>query len=337
MTPVKQILIFACIIVSVAAISGCTMSDEDVQSYIDSHPDEINAYVSSHGEMISSYLAEHPEILEAIELPEATQTLSIEPQTYEVEVTETQSSPTESPTVVIQSTTNPTETQTPTPTVTDTHEVTTVPTTEPTQVVTTTTIPTTEPTTIPTTEPTIEVTTEIPTTILTNEITTIQTTIPTTEPTPTPIPTQAPYLDSNGVLAIYGYPNGGWEDVQSIPNTPLRKASLFCITPEMNSGPNAPKNQGLTGTCTLSGVMSNTADDRYDDPNGPSLAFGFSFTWKDIGSGNYETSAIPNLNKDVVWSDEKSPRTLHVDPSTNTLTISGYEVDGISFTGVVLS
>jgi len=329
MTPLKQIFVFACIIVSVAMISGCTMSDEDVQSYIDSHPDEINAYVSSHGEMISSYLAEHPEILEAIELPEATTTLSVEPQTYEVEVTETQSSPTETPTVVIQSTTPiPTETQTQTPTVTDTPVVTTVPTTEPTQVVTTTTIPTTEPTTIPTTEPTIEVTTEIPTTILTTAATTVPTTIPTTEPTPTPIPTQAPYLDSNGVLAIYG--SGSWKDVQAIPNTPLITARIGCSSPEMDIF-NSPKNQGLSGTCTINGYVSNTADDRYDAMDTPSLSFNIQFTWKDIGNGDYETSAMQNLDKDVVWTTEKSPRILHVDTSTRTLTISGFDIDGISF------
>lgn len=328
MTALKQILIFACIIVSVAMISGCTMSDSDVQSYIDSHPDEINAYVSSHGEMISAYLAEHPEILEAIELPEATVTLAVEPQKYEAEVTETQSPPTESPTVVIQSTTTiPTETQTPTPTATDTPEVTTVPTTEPTQVVTTT-IPTTEPTTIPTTEPTTEVTTDTPTTIQTTETTTVSTTIPTTEPTPTPIPTQAPYLDSNGVLAIYG--SGSWKDVQAIPNTPLIAARIGCSSPEMGIF-NSPKNQGLSGTCTINGYVSNTADDRYDAMDTPSLSFSTQFTWKDIGNGDYETSAMQNLNKDVVWTTEKSPRILHVDTSTRTLTISGFDVDGISF------
>lgn len=320
MTSLKQILVFACIIVSIMMVAGCTMSDSEVQSYIDSHPDEISQYVSSHGEMISSYLADHPEILEAIELPETTATLDVEPQTYESEVTETQTSPTESPTIVIQSTTAiTTETQTPTPTVTDTPEVTTATTTEPTP---------TE--TIPETMVTQTETTPIPTTIITTLPTTEPTTVVTTEQTPTPIPMQAPYLDSNGVLAIYGSPSGSWKDAQSIPNTPLISARMGCSSPEMSVF-NSQKNQGLVGTCTISGDVSVTGDDRYDDPSTPSMPFVISFTWKDVGSGNYETSEIQNLNKDVVWSSEKSPRILHVDTSTGILTISGFETDGISF------
>ena len=327
MMSLKQLLVFSCIIVVATTMSGCTMSDSEVQAYIDNHPEEISQYVSSHGEMISSYLSEHPEILEAIELPEATVTLAVEPQTYGAEVTETQSPPTESPTVVIQSTTIPTETQPTTPTVTDTPEVTTVPTTDPTTEVTTT-IQTTGPTSIPTTEVTTEVTTDIPTTIPTASAITIPTTVPTTEPTPAPIPTQAPYLDSNGVLAIYG--SGSWKDVQATPNTPLITARIGCSSPEMDVF-NSPKNQGLVGTCIIHGDVSNTADGNYDNPNGPSLAFSIQFTWKDIGNGDYETSAIQNLNKDVVWTTEKYPRILHVDTSTRTLTISGFDVDGISF------
>jgi hypothetical protein len=322
MMSLKQLLVFTCIVVSVAMVAGCTMSDSEVQEYIDNHPEEISQYVSSHGEMISSYLAEHPEILEAIELPEATATLAVEPQTCEAEVTETQLSPTESPTVVIQSTTViPTETQTPTPTVTGTPEITTVPTTEPT--------PTS---TIPETMVTQEETTPIPTptitTIPTTSATTIPTTVATTEPTPATIPTQSPYLDSNGVLAIYG--SGSWKDVQAIPNTPLITARMGCSSPEMDIF-NSPKNQGLSGTCTINGDVSNTADDRYDAMDTPSLSFSIQFTWKDIGNGDYETSAIPNLNKDVVWTTEKSHRILRVDTSTRTLTISGFDVDGISF------
>ncbi len=285
MTAIKQILIFACIIVSVAMISGCTMSDSDIQGYIDSHPDEVKAYVDSHGQQISSYLAEHPEILEQITFP--TTTVSPEQQPPVVEDSPSES-PTESQTVSL--------TETPLTTI----ETTIVPTT----VEQTPTITTEIQTTQPTTEPTIEITTE-PTVNVTTVVTTeIPTTIPTTEPTPVPTPT--PYISTvTGQPAIVDVTNP-WTLVS--PQEGIRAT----MTVSLNY--NNPSYSGVdpfNGIATISGEANNVAIKREDgNPVGVGSLhgtdFSYQFTWHDNIDGTYSTSSIINP---LDWSD-RTARTI---------------------------
>lgn len=299
MIALKQILVFACVIVSVAMISGCTMSDSDIQNYIDSHPDEVKAYVDSHGEQISSYLAEHPEILEQITLPETQAPLEQLPMA--MEELETTKEPIETPTTAIPEAT-PTVAET---TVIQTTVATTIPTPTP-----TTTIPTTEPT------PTIIVTpTENVTTVAT---TIIPTTTPATVSTPTPEPTPTGYLDETGRYALVSYERKDWHLETTEPNTPIFLTYMNCIPSDLT---------GMVGTCSMSGTISTSGSGVNDPVSGPSVGYSFSFTWTDIGNGDYRTSEIPNLDQVLVLSPDnvvRSERTMHYDQQTRRVTISGY-------------
>lgn len=276
-------LLIGLVLIGAVIISGCTMSDSDIQNYIDSHPEEIKAYADSHGAEISQYLQEHPEIIEQITFPATPEPL--EQTTMAVEELQT-AEPTETATTAIQETTQiPTET-------------TVIPTTTPTQV------QTIEETIVPTTEPTQEVTTEIPTTIQTTIPTTIATTIPTTEPTPIPTPT--PYIST-----FTGYPaivdvNGPWTLVSN------QNGIKATMTASLNY--NSPSYSGVdpyNGIATISGEANNAAIKREDgNPVGVGSLhgtdFSYQFTWHDNLDGTYSTSSIINP---LDWSD-KSERII---------------------------
>jgi hypothetical protein len=153
----KYLLVFACIILSVLLVAGCT--EEDAYIYLQEHPDQITAYFAEHPDQINEYIAEHPEIMANITIPVTPEPLSTLVSAIETSIPETIEQPTSEITTV-------TTTEVITETVTPTTEVTTVPTT-------------TMETTVPATEVTTIATTEIPTTV----VTTIPTTVPTPEPT----------------------------------------------------------------------------------------------------------------------------------------------------------
>ena len=43
MMSLKQLLVLSCIVVVATTMAGCTMSDDEIQAYVNSHPDEIQA------------------------------------------------------------------------------------------------------------------------------------------------------------------------------------------------------------------------------------------------------------------------------------------------------
>lgn len=293
---ITHVIITAAILLCAVVISGCTMSDADIQNYINSHPDEVEAYVDSHGQQISTYLSEHPEILEQITLPETPTPAPLETMVSATETT-TAVEPTV-PTVI------PTPTETPTQIIT-TETTTPIPTT----IVTTiqTTLPTTIPTTIPTTTPTT-----IPTTQVIDN-TPVTTTLVTIVPEPTP------YIVSGTGLPLVSYRKSEYVGYTS----DIEIDSIVLSMHTQNS-----RLDDKFGTASLSMHVKNLTytDGHVQGVSGSGyIQSSYDFTWNDNLDGTYSISAIglPKDQRDI------HIRTIVVEPNTGYFTISGYE--GITF------
>ena len=295
MHSINKLVVIGIVILTVL-LAGCTLSDDQVQQYIQDHPEEVKAYVDSHGQQISQYLQDHPEILEQITIPPTVEPPNNPVTRSSEEIGTTTMEPTTEVTTAV-TTEIPTTPQT------------TIP---PTQ----TTVPDTTQTTAPTTEITTIATT-LPTNVETTIPTTTQTTISiTTTPTPnvttivTPVPTQTPYISKlTGWQAIRTQGNA-WRLVT--PQQGLSATLTASVTPNILPwDPNDPDSKYiLHGTGVITGESNNaTILNREGNPTNTGTYHGndiyFEFVWTDNLDGTYDITALENpLN----WQD-KQPRT----------------------------
>lgn len=294
---ITHVIITAAILLCAVVISGCTMSDADIQNYVNTHPDEIKAYVDSHGQQISTYLEEHPEILEQITLPETPM-----PAPIGTMVSATETTTTVEPTTIATQQSAPTTETTVIPT-------TTIPTTETTTISTTTTtaVPTTTKTTLPTTAPTTVTTMQV----IDN------TPVPTTLVTMVPEPT--PYIIATTGLPLVSYRKSEYVGYTSDPEIDSIVLSMHTQYSRLDD---------KFGTASLSMHVKNLTytDGHVQGVSGSGyIQSSYDFTWNDNLDGTYSISAIglPKDQRDI------HIRTIVVEPNTGYFTISGYE--GITF------